>query len=145
MLWGWLPHEKFCSCGGTMKIGFSAVNQDRVEWRCNGDGRPNKKGRKHGHSCQKKKSIRTGNFLEKFRQNLGAILNAIYLWYTKPKITLLGISQWSGIPKTALDKLTKACRLIAANFMVQNPEILKIGGGDKRPSHRSICTNPRTN
>ena len=81
----------------------------------------------------KKKSIRTGNFLEKFRQNLGAILNAIYLWYTKPAITLLGISEWTGIQKTALDKLTKACRLIAANFMVQNPNIMKIWGVTKDP------------
>ena len=130
-LWGWLPHEKLCTCGGTMKIGFSADNQDRVQWRCCGKPGKNKKGKSHGHSCQKKKSVRHGNFLINFRQNLGSLLHAIYLWYTKPKITLLGISQWSGIPKTALDKLTKACRLIVANFMVQNPEILKIGGVTK--------------
>ena len=52
---------------------------------------------------------------------------AIFYWYVG-YLPLWQISEWVKIKLRALDRLTKACRLIAANFMIQNPHLMKIGG-----------------
>ena len=129
MLYGWLTHKKVCpTCKGSMKIGISTNRQDRLEWRCRGDGPGNSKKRKsYVHNCQIKKSIRADTWLETFRQSLGRILYAIFYWYAG-YIPLETISKWTKIKPRQLDRITKCCRLIAANFMVQNPHLIKIGG-----------------
>ena len=58
---------------------------------------------------------------------MGRILLAIYYWLPG-YLPAHQISKYTTLSIGIVDKITKACRLVAANFMVQNPHLTKIGG-----------------
>ena len=41
------------------------------------------------------------------------------------------IQKCANIRELAVSKITRACRLVAANFMLQNPDLNKVGGLNK--------------
>ena len=136
MLLGWLPAEMSCpKCGGSMRLVEEPDYMDNLHWRCNEDGKTKgagkaskkgKKANKAAERCNVRKKVRYGTWMETSNANLGRILLAIYYWEAGVKEE--NISKWTVLAPKTIQKITKACRLIAANFMVANPNLNKIGG-----------------
>ena len=57
------------------------------------------------------------------------ILEAIYYWCHD--VSQAHIGKWTSLTTKQVWKVTRACRLITAKFMLQNPELNRIGGVDK--------------
>ena len=64
------------------------------------------------------------------KQPLSTIMCGIFMWCAQ-ELTWKTLAKWAKLEHKQVWKLTKACRLIAANFMMQNPDANKIGGLDK--------------
>ena len=62
--------------------------------------------------------------------NLGRILLTIYFWESR-SLSIDLLVKYTKLSRKIICKITKACRLIAANFMVANPNLNKIGGYGK--------------
>ena len=76
------------------------------------------------------KSVRDGTWLSQIYAPLANILEAIFYWSSElewPKIT-----KWTSLSRKQIWKISRACRLVAANFMLENPDLTKIGGLDKK-------------
>ena len=136
MLHGWVPNTAKCDkCDGDMRLGTSPNYADELSWVCKGEGkRAAKIGKKRRNKCQGRKSIRSGTWLDSFGSNLGRMLLCIYYWFNgTANITI--VSKYTGLGYKTVQRLIKCCCLIAANFMVQNQELTKLGGigKDGRP------------
>ena len=130
MLWGWLPAKQDCpDCGGSMKLMDKHRYNDKLAWVCCDDGIQVKRKHSKKQRCQTEFSVRHGTWMEATNAQLGRILQAIYCWCLG--LTGKQIQKCSNLKELAVSKITKACHLIAENFMLQNPELNKDGGLNK--------------
>ena len=138
MAWGWIPAARDCpGCGGRMRLYWNQKTKgytDQMAWICMQDVALPQAKRKNKNqikrTCKKEVSIREGTWLSKLHKELAYILQAIYQWSLGAEATWESISLQTTLSQKQVWTVTKACRLTAANFMHQNPELTYIGGTD---------------
>ena len=90
----------------------------------------NKRGPKDRRRCFAEVTPRNGMWLVAIQKPIEVVMHAIFLWCAQ-QLNWDTIGKWATLSHKQVWKLTKACRLVAANFMMQNPDANKIGGLDK--------------
>ena len=133
MLWGYLPSSMVCQCGGPMQLRATPSDRykrDTVAWYCINKGYVKQwTHTKKKKVCQGVKSVRFGTWLTKIWAPVGNILEGIFFWCTEG-ITQKTIGKFTSLNDKQVWRLTRACRLTAAKFMLENPELNRIGGHD---------------
>ena len=99
---------------------------DPFAWVCRNNGELYKKKKIAKFLCRKKLNIRYGNWLNSLNTPMAKLLQVVY--HKCKDLTRKNIKKHAALCGWTVEKVTKVVRLLAANFMLQNPTLNKVGG-----------------